>query len=268
MADRDDVSPTPRAPLEVSDPVDPITPAEDDPGADRGGADTGDDAGEIVSRPVDPSLGPPPLPPAMTPQTAEVFADRPGWEGSADDVFAAEDETRSGSLRAVIEWLAVVAGALVAALVIKTFLFQAFYIPSGSMEPALQIGDRVLVNKLSYDLGDIERGDIIVFHRPEQVDDAEIAEFIKRVIGLPGDRVEARDGVVHVNGVALDEDYLAPGTSTAGLGTLVVPADQVLVLGDNRSDSTDGRVFGPIPVDDIVGQAFVRVWPLSDLGGL
>ena len=108
-----------------------------------------------------------------------------------------------------------IVGALVVALVVKTFLFQAFYIPSGSMEPTLEKGDRVLVNKLSYDLHDVNRGDVIVFELdPDEVGTDGIKDLIKRVIGLPGDVIETRDGVVYINDEPLDEPYLAEGTIT------------------------------------------------------
>ncbi|MEM9033921.1 MAG: signal peptidase I [Actinomycetota bacterium] len=208
---------------------------------------------------------------AQTPQTtADLFRDRPGWEGADEDVFArrAGEEEPPHPVRAVLEWLAVIVGALLAALLIKTFLFQAFYIPSSSMEPTLMVGDRVLVNKLAYEFGDVERGDVIVFHKPDTLPTSDIDEFIKRVIGLPGDVIEARDGIVFVNGAPLEEAYLPEGTFTAGLSETVVPADSVFVLGDNRGNSTDSRVFGAITIDSIVGQAFVRVWPLNSIGGL
>src|SRR5436305_4486892 len=108
-------------------------------------------------------------------------------------------------LRNAVEWVAIIAGALVVAFVVKTFLVQAFYIPSGSMLPTLQEQDRVLVNKLSYKLHDVHRGDIIVFKGPEQAQ-GQVKDLIKRVIGLPGDTVEARpDGLIYVNGQPIHE---------------------------------------------------------------
>ena len=202
--------------------------------------------------------------------TAEFFARLPGWEGADKDVFVEPDE-RDGSehpLRAVLEWLAVVIGALTAALLIKVFLFQAFFIPSESMLPTLGIGDRVLVNKLAYSLGDVERGDIVVFDKPESLPDTGVDEFIKRVIALPGDTLESRDGVVYVNGERLEEDYLPTSVRTDNLELRVIPEDHVFVMGDNRTNSQDSRVFGPVPLDDIVGEAFLRVWPLPSLGGI
>jgi signal peptidase I len=173
--------------------------------------------------------------------------------------------SRRSPVRNAIEWLLVIGGALLVALVIKAFLFQAFYIPSESMEPTLEVGDRVLVNKLSYDLHDVNRGDIIVFHRPPDEPPSEIDDLIKRVVGLPGDTIEGRGGTVYVNGTALAEPYLPEGTVTDPFAPVQVPEDQVFVMGDNRGDSRDSRVFGPIDQDLIVGRAFVTVWPLGRL---
>ena len=186
-----------------------------------------------------------------------------------DDPEALAEERpsdRSRRTRAVVEWIAVIVGALLVALVVKTFLFQAFYIPSESMEPTLEKGDRVLVNKLSYDLHDVHRGDIVVFERPKGQPESDIKDLIKRVIGLPGDTIEAKDGVVYIDGKALEEGYLVHGVTTDSLPRQEVPAGHVFVMGDNRGDSADSRVFGAIDEDTIVGRAFVRVWPLSNLG--
>ncbi len=175
------------------------------------------------------------------------------------------------STRNAVEWLVVVVGAVVVALLIKTFVVQAFRIPSDSMVPTLLDGDRVLVNKLSYDAHDINRGDVVVFERPPGLpaspDDPD--DLIKRVIGLPGERIEARDGIVIVDGRELREPYLAEPASTFNLDApIVVPEDHVLVLGDNRTNSTDGRSFGPIPIDSVVGRAFMIMWPPGRIGGL
>ncbi len=182
-------------------------------------------------------------------------------------------------VRSAVEWIAVIVGALVVALVVKTFLFQAFYIPSASMEPTLQKGDRVLVNKLSYHLHDVNRGDVVVFEIPEaSVGTDGIKDLIKRVIGLPGDTIETRDGVVYVNDRRLEEPYLPKGLKTGDpdnasnppIERQVIPADHVFVMGDNRANSHDSRYAdrGPIPIDAIVGRAFVLVWPPGKLGGL
>jgi len=182
-------------------------------------------------------------------------------------------------VRSLVEWVAVIVGALVVALVVKTFLFQAFYIPSASMEPTLQKGDRVLVNKLSYDVHDVNRGDVIVFELPpDAIGTDGIKDLIKRVIGLPGDTIETRDGVVYINDHRLDEPYLPDGTLTGDAANgnnptierHVVPDGTVFVMGDNRANSHDSRYAdrGPIPIDSIVGRAFVLVWPPGKMGSL
>jgi signal peptidase I len=170
---------------------------------------------------------------------------------------------RSG-WRNAIEWVVIIAAALAVALVVKTFLFQAFFIPSESMEPTLKPGDRVLVNKLSYHLHPIHRGDIVVFKRPPgETSDPAIKDLIKRVIGLPGDTIEEIGGKVYINGKAINEPYLDPGTPTTSLVRHVVAPGQYFVMGDNRTNSKDSRFIGAIPGSLIVGRAFVRVWPLS-----
>jgi signal peptidase I len=170
-----------------------------------------------------------------------------------------------GNLRNLIEWVAIVAGALAVALVVKTFLIQAFFIPSLSMYPTLDKGDRVLVNKLSYRFHEVNRGDLVVFERPENQPESDIKDLIKRVIGLPGETIEAREGVVYIDGEQIDEPYLVDGVTTDNLPRQEIPDGHLFVMGDNRGDSADGRVFGPIDEDTIVGRAFIKVWPLTEI---
>ena len=178
--------------------------------------------------------------------------------------------------------------ALVVAVVIKTFLIQAFWIPSSSMEDTLQINDRVLVYKLAYRIGDIDRGHVIVFDDPRGPEEdgesifeaarrnvAEAvglstprSEFIKRVIGLPGETIEVRENTVHVDDVPIDEPYLKAGSVMADFGPVAVGAGELFVMGDNRNASQDSRFFGTIPEDTVVGRGFVIIWPLSRFGGL
>ena len=171
-----------------------------------------------------------------------------------------------------IEWGVVIGGAVILAVVVKVFLVQAFYIPSESMYPTLRKEDRVLVNKLSYKVGDPSRGDIIVFDRPEGATASDISELIKRVVGLPGESIVIEGGNVFVDGRQLEEDYLPEGTTTSTDASdykchrddpCVVPEGSLWVMGDNRNDSQDSRWFGAIPEDTVVGRAFVVVWPLS-----
>jgi signal peptidase I len=162
--------------------------------------------------------------------------------------------------RNLVEWVVVIVSALLVAILVKTFLVQAFYIPSPSMTPTLQVDDRVLVNKLSYDLHGVHRGDIIVFKSPQP---AAEKDLIKRVVGLPGDTVEGRDGHVVVNGQELKESYLPAGVQTGTFGPVTITPKHYWVMGDNRPNSSDSRVFGAIPESLIIGRAFVKVWPLG-----
>lgn len=178
---------------------------------------------------------------------------------------------RHSSTRNTLEWVAVIVGAVVVALLIKTFVVQAFRIPSESMVPTLEMGDRVLVNKLSYDAHELNRGDVVVFARPDTLPagPGEPEDLIKRVIGLPGDELITKDGQLYVNGRLLEEPYLPEGTATYGIDQpLTVPEGQILVLGDNRENSSDGRVFGTIDADTVVGRAFMIMWPPGRIGAL
>ena len=175
--------------------------------------------------------------------------------------------------------------ALVIAIVIKTFLIQAFFIPSGSMEDTLAVDDRILVNKLAFQFGDPERGDVVVFDSGRRRDEAvfeavrrNIAEavglsapdsdFIKRVIALPGEEIEIRDNTVFIDGVAKTEPYLRIGSDMADFGPERIPADHYFMMGDHRNLSSDSRVNGPVHIDRFVGRAFVIVWPPGNWGGL
>jgi signal peptidase I len=178
---------------------------------------------------------------------------------------AAAGKKKDSGLRNAVEWVVIIGGAFLVAFVVKTFLIQAFFIPSGSMLPTLHEDDRVLVNKLSYDLHDVHRGDLVVFERPEGEAAGQIRDLIKRVVGLPGERIEQRDGDVFIDGDLLEEPYLAEGTETTNLDPQTIPQGHVFVMGDNRDDSMDSRVFHAIDEDLIVGRAFIRVWPLPDL---
>jgi signal peptidase I len=158
---------------------------------------------------------------------------------------------------------------VLAAVALRTYVVSPYYIPSASMETTLHgcsgcNNDHVLVNKLSYKLHGIHRGDVVVFHRPTnwQVPDKIL---IKRVIGLPGDVVSARAGVVYINGDQLAEPYvdLECAQGTQSLAQATVPAGDVFVLGDNRCDSADSRTFGPVPKSDVIGRAFLIIWPLG-----
>lgn len=194
------------------------------------------------------------------------------------------------SFLAELPILALIAFGL--ALLLKTFLVQAFFIPSKSMVPTLLVGDRVLVNKVVYGLRDPRRGEIVVFHHPDgagipQRDENRLQsllrsfgsglgfgppgekDFIKRVIGLPDDEVELRDGVVYVNGEVLPEAPTEQGgyleaRDHSDFGPVKVRPDHYLMMGDNRADSDDSRgSLGQIPREEVIGRAFVIIWPFS-----
>jgi signal peptidase I len=164
-----------------------------------------------------------------------------------------------GCLFEVVETLVL---TVIIFLVIQNFVAQPYRIEQMSMEQTLEPGQYVLIDKLSPRWADYTRGDVVVFWPPEAEHDV---PFIKRVIGLPGDRVEIKDGLVYVNGVELDEPYVFEGPTEASvLGeVIVVPSGSYFAMGDHRSDSTDSRVFGFVDRDDIIGRALVRYWPID-----
>jgi signal peptidase I len=177
--------------------------------------------------------------------------------------------------------------ALAIAVVIKTFLIQPFWIPSESMLPTIEVNDRVMVNKLAYQWGEPQRGDVVVFRDPregeleESVPQAVIRsvleavgirtrghdDLIKRVIGLPGETIEVRNNQVVVDGAPIEEPYL-PEVFMADEPPVTLGPDEVFVMGDNRNASFDSRRFGPIPLEDLIGEAFVTIWPVSNIGAL
>jgi len=216
--------------------------------------------------------------------TAPPGAVRPADSGAPPEPHSRKDRGFLSFLREV-PVLIVLAFAL--ALLLKTFVIQAFYIPSGSMEPTLMPGDRVLVEKVLYHP---HRGDVIVFQDPHpgaQPDRGVVGgflhwlseglglarppdeDFIKRVIGMPGDIVELRRGTLYVNGRVVPEPYLHGPPDTRPYGPVRVPAGSLFVLGDNRLNSNDSRFgLGFVPMSKVVGKAFVIIWPPSRMGWL
>ncbi|MET7422605.1 signal peptidase I [Dactylosporangium sp. NPDC005555] len=160
--------------------------------------------------------------------------------------------------------------AALIAIVVRTYLIQTFFIPSGSMEQTLVIDDKVIVNKVLYRFRDPARGEIIVFRPPAEWSAGTDEDYIKRVIGVAGDRVICCDDQhrITVNGTALDEDYLYPGDAPSTTPfDVTVAAGRLFVMGDHRSASADSRAHlpaasGTVPVDRVVGRAFVTIWPL------
>ena len=201
--------------------------------------------------------------------------DRVSLQPPVLDVDVAPSAPPRRRTRSIIEWLVVVVVAIVVSLLIRTYAFQTFFIPSGSMEPTLQVGDRIIVSKLSVELGTIHRGDILVFKAPAAVvtdcgDD--VPDLVKRVIGLPGDHLTSVGNtimlVVHGKDVPLAQPWTHEEPLGRPLGNVIVPANHYFMMGDNQSDSCDSRYWGTIPRSSIIGKAFVRVWPLARLGFL
>jgi len=178
--------------------------------------------------------------------------------------------------------------ALILTVLVKGFLIQAFFIPSRSMEPTLEVGDRVVVNRLAYRIGEPAHGDVVVFLRPIGTGEAPPSgplswvrravaqglggtppgseDLIKRVVGLPGDKLEGRDGQLWRNGRRVPEPYLASGR-TSDFDPVRIKPGYYWVMGDNREDSADSRVFGQVPRSTLVGRAVLTVWPVTHLGG-
>lgn len=166
----------------------------------------------------------------------------------------------------IIELAKIVLIALAIIIPIRYFLFQPFYVRGASMEPNFHDNEYLIIDEITYRLSEPQRGDVVVIRNPSQTTEF----FIKRIIGLPGETVEAADGQIRIinadypDGVTLPETYLAEGTLTNNVTTTTVPDDAYFVMGDNRSVSLDSRIFGPLPRKDIVGRAWLRVYPFSD----
>jgi len=199
---------------------------------------------------------------------------------------------------ALVELVVIVALAIGLALLIQAFLVKPYQIPSVSMEPTLDVGQRVLVDRVSYRFSDPQIGDIVVFHPPQgadaggkcgvtvhgsqpvdagepcpkPVDQEADTNFIKRIVARPGDRLSVKDGHPVVNGVMAKEDFINPcpsGERSCNLRkTITIPPDHYFMMGDNRGSSDDSRFWGPVPRDWIIGEAFVTYWPPDRIGFL
>ena len=191
-----------------------------------------------------------------------------------EEVIELEDESPSAS-KLFRDWIFVIVVALGAAMLVRVFVLQQFYISGPSMETSLFQDDRVLVNKLSYRLHDVNRGDVIVFDRVTTSGGiVEHDDLIKRVIAVGGDSIQIKQCEVLVNGTPIEEPYLDLVVEGEDLNSrcrvvdmpsLTVPEDQLFVMGDNRAESFDSRSFGPIPDKLVIGRAFAVVWPLGSL---
>ena len=180
-----------------------------------------------------------------------------------------------------VETIKTIGLSVLLALGVRSFVADSRYIPSGSMLPTLHINDRLIIDKLSYRFSNPIRGDVVVFNPPEQLERELVANgekkdkeaFIKRVIGLPGDRIEVKGGKVYINNRSLSENYLGEPpryqwSSTELTPDGIVPPGHYLVLGDNRNNSYDSHYWGFVPKDKIIGKAIIRFWPINRAGGI
>lgn len=157
------------------------------------------------------------------------------------------------------EWIQAILIAVVLSIIIRVFLFETTLVIGESMSPTLHEKDRVIINKLTYHLSLPSRGDIVVFKNPNNNKE----NYVKRVIALAGDTVEIIDGKLYINDELLDEDYIDEVTQ-GDFSKLEIPEDSIFVLGDNRNHSQDSRIVGSVPIDNMIGKAQLRIWPLSD----
>jgi signal peptidase I len=155
------------------------------------------------------------------------------------------------------DWLKVVIIALILAVVLRGFMLEPTYVQGPSMLTTMKTGDRIIINKLIYRFTTPARGEIIVFHTPKE-------DLIKRVIALPGETIEAKNGRVYVDGKLLSEPYLSPNTKTTSIPRTKIPAGHWFVMGDNRINSMDSRDLGPVAFDQIVGRAELIYWPIKE----
>ena len=192
------------------------------------------------------------------------MSEKPYYQDQQFETSGREPRSARKKGGGVVEYLVIllVSFALVFGFV-RPFVMEAFWIPSGSMIPTLQINDRVLVNKFIYRFTEPERGDIVVFESVESSDE----DLIKRVVGLPGDEIAVRGGKLFVNGEPQKEPYTNQKLpDTTSFAQTTVPEGHVFVMGDNRGNSQDSRVFGPLPRENIEGEAFLRFWPPGRIG--
>jgi signal peptidase I len=170
--------------------------------------------------------------------------------------------------RVVLEWTLIIVVAVLASFLVRTFVFQTFYIPSSSMNPTLWKGDRIVVNKLSVEFGTINIGDILVFKAPPDVAkdcSDKVTDLVKRVIGLPGDRLYSKGNTIYVNGKKLDQKWSVWRTIGVPITPTTVPAGHYFMMGDWHSMSCDSRTWGTVPRSDLIGKVFVRIWPLKSI---
>lgn len=168
------------------------------------------------------------------------------------------------------EYAKIIVIALVISLLVRTYVAEARFIPSESMLPTIKIGDRLIIDKIFYEIKgnkDLQRGDIVVFDPPPAAQSNDGIPFIKRVIALPGETVSVKKGTVYINGEPLYEPYILEKPAS-DFKPYTVPGNMLFVMGDNRNHSNDSRYWGPVPVQNIIGKAEFRYFPFNDIGVL
>lgn len=171
--------------------------------------------------------------------------------------------------RTILEYLQIIIIGIILSLLVRTYIAEARWIPSESMLPTLKVGDRLIVDKISYEIkgiNGIKTGDIIVFNPPPSANIKKEA-LIKRVIGLPGETISIKNGTVYINGMPFNEPYIME-KPRQDFQPYLVPENTVFVMGDNRNDSFDSRFWGPLPIQNIIGKADFRYYPLHEIGTL
>ena len=177
-----------------------------------------------------------------------------------------DSETPKSTKRFFLELIEIVLIAFALSWVLRTYVIEARKIPTGSMLPTIQLDDRVIVDKIFFkEFSHLSQGDIVVFRPPPSAHATE--DFIKRIVGLPGDTLEIRDHKTYINGKELYEPYVTD-QSKINFGPIVVPKDSGFVMGDNRNNSDDSRVWGYLPIENITGRTLFRYWPLDHVGAL
>lgn len=164
----------------------------------------------------------------------------------------------------LFDWIETIVVAFILALIIRAFFIQVFWIPSSSMEPTFDINDRLVVNKVVYHFRQPKRGEIVVFRQVAPPGSSK-RDLIKRLIGLPGEELQIRDGTVYINGEELKETH-AMNRDFADFGPVTVPPDAYFMMGDNRPASADSRYWGFLPKRNLIGPAMLRIWPLNKFG--
>lgn len=186
-------------------------------------------------------------------------------EAAKKNVNNSDKDSPKDPLKEIKEWAQAIFTAVILALLIRIFLFEIIMVVGESMIPTLENGDRVFVNKIGYIIGEPQHGDLVIFKTPED----SRTNYVKRLIGLPGDRVRIEDGVVYVNNEPLNEPYIAEPPYN-DFAEEIVPEDTIFVLGDNRNHSKDSRDYhvGFVPMDNLIGKAMWRIWPLDSLSAM